>query len=134
MGFYVTRFRSQAEKWAERKALRQGGEAIVNVYEMNDQLTGYNVLDLSGDDSKWVDFVCSCRRGDKIYCNYDIITGGVADDEVFKAVDMYFKGLWDKDKTISELKYYKKNDQTAFISQKALDDLLTFRHSYKAGR
>lgn len=59
MGFYVTRFRSQAEKWAERKALRQGGEAIVNVYEMNDQLTGYNVLDLSGDDSKWVDFVCS---------------------------------------------------------------------------
>lgn len=47
---------------------------------------------------------------------------------------MYFKGLWDKDKTISELKYYKKNDQTAFISQKALDDLLTFRHSYKAGR
>lgn len=21
---------------------------------------------------------------------------------------MYFKGLWDKDKTISELKYYKK--------------------------
>lgn len=28
----------------------------------------------------------------------DIVIGNVADDDVFKTVDMYFRGLWDKEK------------------------------------
>ena len=36
---------------------------------------------------------CACRKGDNIYKNYDIIIGAVANDDVFKTVDMYFRGI-----------------------------------------
>ena len=40
-----------------------------------------------------------------------MIIENVANDDVFKTVDMYFRGLWDKNRTIEELRYYKMNDQ-----------------------
>lgn len=51
------------------------------------------VLSFEKENEKQLDFVCACRRGDKQYQNYDVIIGGVADDDVFKTVDMYFRGL-----------------------------------------
>lgn len=38
MGFYVTTFKQQAEKWALRKKLfsPEGSKSIVNVYELGD--------------------------------------------------------------------------------------------------
>ena len=37
-GFYLTTYQKQAEKWALRKALRKQKSAIVNVYELSDDL------------------------------------------------------------------------------------------------
>ncbi len=37
-GFYLTTYEEQARKWAVRKAMRQEKTAIVNVYEMSDDL------------------------------------------------------------------------------------------------
>ena len=37
-GFYLTSFENQAKKWAFRKGLRQEKLAIVNVYELQDNL------------------------------------------------------------------------------------------------
>lgn len=37
-GFYVTTYRQQAEKWAFRKSLRQKAGAVVNSYEMPEDL------------------------------------------------------------------------------------------------
>ena len=59
----------------------------------------------------------------RINKKYDIIIGGVANDDVFKSVDMYHRGIWDKKRTLQELKYFKKNNQIAFIDQKALDEV-----------
>ncbi len=36
--------------------------------------------------------------------NYDIIIGAVANDDVFKTVDMYFRGIWSKKKALDESK------------------------------
>ncbi len=36
VGFYVTTFQNQAEKWAFRKGMRLSKPAIVNVYEIKD--------------------------------------------------------------------------------------------------
>ncbi len=133
-GFYVTTYPKQAERWAVRKSLRSGkGRPTVNVYELQDDFMGYRVLEFRDpeDDEKWIDFVCDCRDGKEDYKNYDIIIGGVADDDVFKSVDMYHRGAWDKQRTLQELKYFKKNNQIAIINQKALDDLLVFRSSYE---
>ena len=134
-GFYVTSFPKQAERWAVRKSMRSGkGKAIVNVYDLKDDYTGYRVLEFRDPehDEEWLDFVCDCRDGKEDYKKYDIIIGGVANDDVFKSVDMYHRGIWDKKRTLQELKYFKKNNQIAFINQKAIDDLLVFNSSYEA--
>ena len=129
-GFYVTTFKRQAERWAFRRGLRTGKEAIVNVYSLDESYYKSKVLTFK-DDETWLDFICACRRGDTSYKQYDIIIGNIADDDVFKSIDMYFRGLWDKERTIEELKYYKKNDQIAFISQHVLEKYLVFIKSYK---
>lgn len=130
-GFYLTSYQKQAEKWALRKGLRQQTEAIVNVYELSDVLEEYRVLQFDQENEKWLDFVCACRKGETIYQEYDIIIGAVANDDVFKTVDMYFRGLWDKEKALQELRYYKLNNQICIVNQRILDDKLTYQESYK---
>ena len=129
-GFYVTSFKNQAEKWALRKASRYGGIPSVNVYGMADSFAGCNLLNFDNENEKWLDFVCSCRKGEELYKDYDIIIGNVADDDVFKTIDMYFRGIWDKSRTIEELHYYKMNDQICFVKQNILDKFLIFKDSY----
>ena len=130
-GFYVTSFENQAKKWAIRKGVRQRKNPIVNVYELKDDLDGYKVLSFDKENEQWLDFVCACRKGEELNRNYDIIIGNVADDDVFKTVDMYFKGLWDKEKVLSELRYYKMNNQICIVNQKTLDAVLNFKESYE---
>lgn len=129
-GFYLTTFQNQAEKWALRKGLRQRADAIVNIYEMSERLTGFRVLTFGKETEEWLDFVCACRNGETIYQNYDIIIGNVADDDVFKTIDMYFRGIWDKERALHELRYYKMNDQICIINQAALDEILTYKGFY----
>ncbi|MCI6044966.1 DUF3990 domain-containing protein [bacterium] len=130
-GFYLTSFEQQAKKWALRKALRQEKKAFVNVYELKDDLKKYRVLSFEKENEKWLDFVCACRRGEELNQEYDIIIGSVANDDVFKTVDMYFRGLWDKEKVLNELRYYKMNDQICIVNQKTLDEVLEFKKSYE---
>lgn len=130
-GFYLTTFEQQAKKWALRKALRQEKNAIVNVYELKEDLKEYRVLTFEKENEKWLDFVCACRRGEELNQEYDIIIGSVANDDVFKTVDMYFRGLWDKEKVLNELRYYKMNDQICIVNQKVLDEVLEFKESYE---
>ena len=122
-GFYVTTFKEQAEKWALRKSLRNGGAAIVNVYELADDYAKDKVLTFSKDES-WLGFVCASRKGSGVYKDYDLIFGNVDDDDVFKTIDMYMRGVWDLKRTIEELSYYKLNNQFAFINQNFLEKYL----------
>lgn len=92
--FYLTTYQNQAEKWAFRKAARYSGKPTVNVYTLTEDFSQCRIL-----------------RFDNLNEAYDIIIGNVANDDVFKTVDMYFRGLWDKKRTIEELRYYKMNDQ-----------------------
>ena len=95
-GFYITTFENQAKKWAVRKGMRQEKAAIVNVYELAEEWDDFKVLSFEKENEKWLDFVCACRKGQPLNKEYDIIIGNVADDDVFKTVDMYFRGLWEK--------------------------------------
>lgn len=132
-GFYVTTFKEQAEKWALRKSLRNGGIAIVSVYELADGYAKDKVLTFSKDES-WLGFVCACRKGSEVYKDYDLIFGNVADDDVFKTIDMYMRGVWDLKRTIEELSYYKLNNQFAFINQNFLEKYLFFKYSYEVNK
>lgn len=44
---------------------------------------------------------------------------------------MYFRGLWDKEKVLNELRYYKMNDQICIVNQRTLDEILEFKGSYE---
>ena len=50
---------------------------------------------------------------------------------MFKTVDMYFRGLWDKEKVLGELRYYKMNNQICIANQETLDRLVIFKESYE---
>lgn len=126
-GFYVTTVKEQAERWAKRKADIFGKkEAIVNIYRMNDDTDEFRVKFFEEDLIEWIDFVCRCRDGEKDYQKYDLIFGKVANDKVFRVVDMYHMGIWDKERALKEIKVYPSYDQIAFISQMAVDRLLQF--------
>lgn len=125
-GFYVTTVQEQAERWARRKASMVGGRAIVNLYQMDDDMTELRVKRFPDDLSDWIEFVCDCRDGKLGYQDYDLIIGKVANDKVFRVVDMYHSGIWDKERALKEIRVYPNYDQLAFITQKAIDMLLRF--------
>ena len=134
-GFYVTSVREQAERWAKRKAGYLGSEkGIVSVYELEsyDQSLRYKTF---GDDlGSWIDFVCRCRDGNDDYLDFDVVIGKVANDKVFRVVDMYHSGIWDKQRALQEIRVYPTYDQIAFITQKAIDKLLTYKESYEVSK
>lgn len=61
----------------------------------------------------------------------DIIIGNVANDDVFKTVDMYFRGLWDKQKVLDELRYYKMNNQICIVNQETLEQVIKYQKAYE---
>lgn len=131
-GFYVTSVQEQAERWARRKADLLGAEkAVVNQYRMRDDTAGFLVKTFGADLSEWIDFVCACRDGQSVYQAYDLIMGKVANDKVFRVVDMYHAGIWDKERAIREIRVYPNYDQIAFITQRAIDGLLAFETSWE---
>lgn len=121
-GFYVTSYQSQAERWALRRSLRSTSSALVNVYDF-DENPSLNLLRFDENDADWVDFVCGCRRGGFPDPAIDLVVGGVADDKVYAAIDMYMRGLWDMTTTLQALTFYERNDQYCFLTQHALDSL-----------
>lgn len=130
-GFYLTSYKEQAERWAKRKAAFEGAQAVVSAYDFANDLSGFKVLRFGESDADWVEFVCDCRRGGDSYLGYDVIVGCVADDKVYEAVNMYFRGLWSMEATLDALRFYDKNDQYCFTSQAAIDALLVFEGSYE---
>lgn len=123
-GFYVTRLKVQAEKYANR-FLRAGEDAYMHVFEYtpNSELR-IKIFDAYDED--WLDFVCSCRKGGDLYKQYDIIEGGVANDKVFQTVDLYMAGVYNKEQALQNLAYEMPNNQLCFVTQKAIDSCLAF--------
>lgn len=131
-GFYVTTVKEQAERWAKRKAdICDSDKAIVTVYQMSENFDGIIWKCFEEDLTEWIDFACRCRNEENDYLQYDLIKGKVANDKVFRVVDMYRSGIWDKERVLKEIKMYPNYDQIAFISSKAIDQLLCYETYYE---
>jgi len=131
VGFYITADKKQAENWAKRKAVRLNEKPIINIYSLSDDLTTYNGLIFGSENVEWLDFVAECRKGSDVYMRYDYVSGSVANDDVFVTVDMYVRGIWDKDRALSEIRFYKTSHQICLISQTLIDNDLLFDKSYE---
>lgn len=130
-GFYLTSVKEQAERWAKRKSLiHQNTTSFINIFEFTEK-EHFKIKDFMDDLNNWLDFVVDCRNGNSLYKQFDLIKGKVADDKVFRVVDMYKRGIWDKKRALEEIKVYKTYDQINFITQKAIDEMLVFKKSYE---
>lgn len=78
----------------------------------------------------YLDFVASCRRGENIG-NYDLIIGGIANDKVFRTIDLYFAGDITKQQALNKLVYEKPNIQLCIRSEQMLRQCLTLINSEK---
>ena len=128
VGFYLTPLRAQAERYAER-FIRRGQKAIMNIYEFN-ECQEYTRKVFTAYDGEWLDYITACRKG-LPHEQFDIIEGGIADDQVFDTIDLYFTGIYSREQALGELREKKPNHQICITSQAALDKYLHFKSSQR---
>jgi len=132
-GFYMTRLKDQAQKWAiliaGRKAKTKKG--IISVYQFDEDLLSsecYVYKCFLAYDLEWLDFVVSCRQGVDT-SNYDIVEGGVANDQVIDTVEDYENGRLTAEQALDQLAYKKPNNQICIRNQEIIDKYLHFVRS-----
>lgn len=126
-GFYLTPLRVQAEKYGER-FLRRGSKAMLNIFSFDDERENCTYKVFNSYDGEWLDFVMACRKG-LPHATFDIIESGIADDQVFNTVDLYFSGIYTREQALNQLQYTKPNRQICITSQYVLDKYLHFQSS-----
>lgn len=123
-GFYVTILRDQAERWARRVCvIRALDTPAISTYEFDETLLPSDVRRLRFDsyDQQWLDFIVSSRRGDEPWKDYDIIEGGVANDQVIDTVEDYYAGRITAEQAIGQLRFAKPTRQMCISSQAIVD-------------
>lgn len=130
-GFYLTKLCDQASSWAESVARRhRGGVAILNVFEFDDGLAhaiaGERYKAFGAYDMEWLDYVVDCRRGGELQLQYDVVEGGVANDNVIDTVELYESGDITVEQALGQLAYKKVNHQVAILSQRIVDECLRY--------
>ena len=128
-GFYVTTLQDQAVKYGARFTNR-GKEAFLNTYEFVDDLSKWKVIEFKRYDEAWLDFVAECRQG-RVVGDYDVVIGGIANDKVFRTVDLYFAGEISKEACLHRLIFEEPNNQICIRSQQVLIECLTFISSQR---
>jgi len=129
-GFYTTRLKSQAQKWAVLVANRKkrNAQSTISIYECNEAKMfagGYVYKIFPNYDMEWLEFVVSCRKG-MDETDYDIVEGGVANDQVIDTVEDYENGRITAEQALDQLKYKKPNNQICFRNQEVIDKYLQF--------
>ena len=124
-GFYTTTNIAQAENFAKKVVVRRGRKPIVNMYEYDEtiQNTLLKVKRFSAPDESWLDFVSAHRNGTFKGEQFDIIIGAVANDDVYRTLQIYGAGLLTKEQALEALKIKKLFNQYVFASQKAFETL-----------
>jgi len=126
-GFYVTKLRSQAEYWAERKSRKRHNVGFVTEFEYNEnicRMMKLNVLRFDDYNEEWLEFVVLNRKNETEHQahDYDIIEGPVADDKIATEVDRYIEGFISKEQFLSDLTH-NPSHQICFCTMQSLQAL-----------
>ena len=127
IGFYLTPLEQQARDYGQR-FIRRGEPAIMNVFELAEEITDANRKVFPAYDGEWLDYVVACRKG-LPHQHFDVIEGGIADDNVFDTVDLYLQGVYTREQALDQLRWKKPNYQLCITSQRVLDHYLQFINS-----
>ncbi len=120
-GFYTTTNRDQAESFAQKVISRRGGRPILNIYEFDEGVLGeLNIKRFNKPDEEWLDHVCMHRSGTYSGEKFDITIGAVANDDVYRTIQVYLSGIIDKETALKALKVKELFDQYVFSTEKAI--------------
>lgn len=130
-GFYLTRLRTQAESWAVTIAERKGRHAkpTCSSYAFDFdavKAAGYRVKLFDAYNIEWLEYVVDCRAGGKRQDQYDVVEGGVANDNVIDTVEDFENGIITAEQALGQLRYKEVNHQLCILSQEIADKYLTF--------
>lgn len=121
-GFYLTTIYDQAVKYAQRFKRRKK-PAWLSTYELDFDKQVWKICQFESYDREWLRFVSNCRAGKDNY-DYDLVIGGIANDEVVQTIERYFAGEISENDALGLLKYQKPNNQYCIRSQRMLDECL----------
>ena len=125
-GFYTTTDFEQAARWARIRRERAGkGDAVVSVYEVDDDLLQHgdlHIMEYNGATEDWLNFVVNNRRKAPLH-DYDIVLGPVANDNLYATISMYENGQLSVEAAIVQLKTHVLYNQVSFHTNKALSQI-----------
>ena len=127
-GFYVTDIQQQAERWAVRLGTRRLATPVLNVYNLDIEKVQatYRYLKFEAYDKEWLDFIVGNRKGKMLWKGYDLIEGGVANDNVIDTVEDYIRGRMSAEAALVELSKHQPNNQFCILNQEIIDLHLHF--------
>ena len=125
-GFYVTKYRKQAEEWAGKIAKRHHCEGIVTEFTFFESAFTewhYRVLRFDGYNDAWLDFIILNRNPENVVPahDYDIVEGPVADDKIQRRLSDFLNGNITREQFLDELWHKKEpSHQICFCTVRAL--------------
>ena len=130
-GFYLTKLYRQAESWANTIAERKGRNAQPTVTSFSFDYDavksdGYRVKIFGCYNLEWLEYVVDCRRGGVKQQQYDLVEGGVANDNVIDTVEDYENGIITADQALGQLRYKEVNHQICILNQEIVDKYLAY--------
>jgi len=125
-GFYTTTIKFQAEKWTNRFKRRFGYGAL-SLYEVDETTMRkeVNILEFETYSTAWLDYVVKSRKGE-ITETFDLVIGGIANDDVYNTLTLFFRGYIETDEAIKRLRHEKPNIQYCFKNQSVIDKHLKY--------
>lgn len=130
-GFYLTKLYKQAESWAKTIAERKGRNAQPTVSSFSFDFEavksdGYRIKIFDNYNLEWLDYVVDCRRGGVKQHLYDLVEGGVANDNVINTVEDYENGIITAEQALGQLRYKAVNHQICILNQEIVDKYLAY--------
>lgn len=126
-GFYLTTLYDQAVKYAQRFKRRKR-QAWLSTYELEFNPEEWKIHQFDSYDREWLQFVMNCRSGND-NSDYDLVVGGIANDEVIQTIERYLAGEISENDALGLLKFEKPNNQYCIRSQRMLDECLKHNSS-----
>ena len=112
-GFYCTKLKAQAVRWASR--FRRAG--VVSVYRF-DETIPLSVKRFPEMTEEWLDFIVACRSG--VPHDYDVVEGPMADDEIFSYVQSFLDGEISRKAFWELARFRRPTHQISFHTERAL--------------
>lgn len=111
-GFYCTKLKRQAKRWAERK-----DTPTISVYEYSPD-TRLSILEFKGMTDEWLDFIVNCRKG--VPHNWDIVIGAMANDQIYNYIADFIEGVITREQFWALAKFKYPTHQICFATEASL--------------